>query len=112
MNSATVKVLYLLDIFEQLSSATARYQAVQESITPSWTGDGVGVLVGVGVEELLVGVGLRTTSMQYALPTLSPLQSFFTDGFYDILAWRERRLEKIQTHAVKSKCEIPQKSSK
>jgi hypothetical protein len=46
MNSATEKVPNFREIFEQSSFAIARYHVVQESITPSWTGEGFGVLVG------------------------------------------------------------------
>lgn len=54
-------------------------------MTPDWTGDGLEVLVELGdmVAEL-VGVGLRITSTQYELPILIPLQSFFTEGFFQI----------------------------
>jgi hypothetical protein len=56
-------------------------------MTPSCTGDGLDDLVGLGdaveLDFALVVVGLRTTSTQYELPILIPLQSDFTEGFCD-----------------------------
>jgi hypothetical protein len=65
---------------------------VQSGVRPSWVGLGFGVPVTVGdadvdegVGELVLVVGRgrpKLTSTQYELPTLIPLQSAFTLGFY------------------------------
>lgn len=83
IKSATEKVPNFRAIFVQSSFAIAKYHVVQVSITPSWTGDGFGVFVGLGITELeLVVVGLRATSTQYEWPTVRPVQSSLMEGFY------------------------------
>ena len=83
LKSATKKVPSFRAIFVQSSFAIAKYHVVQVSITPSWTGDGFYVFVGLGITELeRVVVGLRATSTQYEWQTIRPLESSLIEGFY------------------------------
>lgn len=78
----------------QSSFATAKYHVVQVSITPSWTGDGFDVFVGLGITELeLVVVGLRATSTQYEWLTVRPMQSSLMERFYIVSDLSKRKNE-------------------